>query len=95
VTGLPLPDRLADPMETRHIDLVFYGMAADAVGAARGVLECPWPLTADEVRGLLATRFPGLAGLPYHLAQGTALLSGAAALQDRLELVILPPFAGG
>ena len=58
-------------METRPLDLVFYGMAADAAGSARGVLECPWPLTAEGARALLTARFPGLSGLPYHLAQGT------------------------
>lgn len=82
-------------MQIRSLNLVFFGMAADAVGAPRGMIDCPWPVTAAEMRLLLAARFPGLGGFPYHLAQGTALLSEAAVLQENLELVILPPFAGG
>lgn len=82
-------------MDHRDLQLVFFGMAVDAVGATRGTLRCPWPITAKAVRDALLAHYPALVGMPFHLAQGAALLSGDAVLQDRLELVILPPFAGG
>jgi hypothetical protein len=82
-------------MATMDVHFVCFGMAADVVGATRGMLSCHWPITAAEVRGLLAVHYPGLGALHYHLAQGTALLSDDTALQESLELVILPPFAGG
>lgn len=78
-----------------EIDLVYFGMAADATATSREAIHVNPPLNLATLRAHLATLHPKLKDMPYKIAQGTQLLSDTHILQDRCELVILPPFAGG
>jgi molybdopterin converting factor small subunit len=75
--------------------LRYFGMVADAVGKTEEWLEIPRLSNLGQLRAFLCDRNPALSKMAWNFALDAQIADDATTLQDQMEIVLLPPFAGG
>ena len=75
----------------------FFARARDLAGAETAALELAEGATVDNLRQLLATAYPRLAGLLERsaLAVDAEFAAGSTVLRPGTEVALLPPVSGG
>ena len=84
-------------MPTMQIEVLLFGPARDAVGAARTLLEVPDGAVVDRAVELLLVRHPALAPARPSLryAVNEDFVEAGAPLRAGDRLALLPPVSGG
>lgn len=74
-----------------------YAAYREAIGAPAVSVEVPEGSTPERVWEALVARFPALKRLPrpFRFAINEEYVAGDRVLQERDELVLLPPVSGG
>lgn len=75
--------------------LRYFGMVAEAMGKSEEWLEIQGLSNLGQLRTLLYERNPALSKMAWKFALDAQIADDATALQDQMEIVLLPPFAGG
>jgi sulfur-carrier protein len=79
--------------EKKIIKVKYFGMIAEAVG--KGQEEIEMPTYEADLRAFFVDKYPKLVEMTWKIAVDQELVEGIVTLQDRAEVVLLPPFAGG
>jgi len=83
--------------ETMQVQVTFYGVLQEVVGARRLALELPEGASVGTLAETLTARYPALAErLPtVAFAVGDALANPQQPLQSGDQVALLPPVSGG
>lgn len=71
----------------------YFGLVAEALGKGHEEIEIPG--AQMDLRLFFLGLYPQLGNLTWKIAVDQEFVEGMVVLQDRAEVVLLPPFAGG
>jgi sulfur-carrier protein len=77
------------------IKIQYFGLIADKIGYSIEEFLIPTSSENVNVRNLLISRYPILAGLTYKIAINSELKEEITPLVSDVNIAVLPPFAGG
>ena len=75
------------------MEIILFGQLADIAGASK--IEVKPAANTHELRNLLESCFPGLAGVKYMIAVNKQLVTEETMLQGNETIALMPPFSGG
>jgi molybdopterin converting factor small subunit len=77
------------------LQVMYFGMTAEATGRPLEQIEIEEQLTARELQNLLHQRYQSLSQLEYKLAVNRKIGAEDHPILPGDEIALLPPFAGG
>lgn len=77
------------------LQMKYFGMVAQALGRAEEQRAIDGLADTEALRQRLIEECPNLANIPFNIAVDCTLAQTPIALQDDMEIALLPPFAGG
>lgn len=78
-----------------EVELLYFGMIAEATGTNTEALELEAQHTVEELRAALISRHPSLNNIKFQVAVNEEIADATSEVPNNAKVALLPPFAGG